>query len=89
MTPEPFYWCRSCGRISALAEVALWGPDVMPYLCPGCRVEKTDDEGAVVSYEMPPGRYDLRPWSWAKEENPNLPDRPRSGDVYPPGASAT
>ena len=47
-----FFWCATCGWVSILAEVARFGVDTYPYLCPACAVE---EEGQV---KVPAGTSD-------------------------------
>jgi hypothetical protein len=74
-----YYWCRTCGRFSSLAEVARFGVGVYPYMCPSCVV--VDEDG---KFGVPPGRGELRPWPRCAHENSNLPEAPTVGAVYPP-----
>jgi hypothetical protein len=76
-----FYWCRSCGLFSTVADVARWGIGTYPYMCPGCVV--TDSEGKLT---IPPGTNALIPWPVREFEAQysGLPEAPVPGGVYPP-----
>ena len=74
-----YYWCRSCGLFSREAQVTRFGRDVYPYICPGC-VREVDG-----TLTFKPGKEnDLRPWPDCADENPDLPERPTVGTLYPP-----
>lgn len=68
-----FFWCATCGRVSILAEVARFGVDTYPYICPACAVE---EEGQV---KVPAGTSDLKRWSQTRVEHPNFPLVPTRG----------
>lgn len=71
-----FFYCESCNRVSILAEVARFGVDTYPYICPGCAVE---ENGQV---KVPAGKGELKRWSQAREEHPTFPLVPVRGHYY-------
>jgi hypothetical protein len=82
-----YYWCRTCGRFSSLAEVARFGVRVFPYVCPGCVVETGDGKVTIQ-----PGTNVLVPWPdpITRQMYPTLPDNPVVGAIYkPPDSGAT
>jgi len=73
--PDLFYWCASCGRVSILAEVARFGFDYAPYICPGCAIVEGD------KITVPPDKNDMKPYAQARKEHPNFPEVPRRGQT--------
>ncbi len=71
-----FYWCASCGRVSILAEVARFGVDYFPYICPGCAIVEGD------KITVPPDKDDLKPYAQARKEHPHFPEVPIRGQTY-------
>ena len=59
-----------------LAEVARFGVNYSPYICPGCAI----DEGDKIT--VPPDKNDLRPYSQARKEHPNFPEVSTPGQTY-------
>jgi hypothetical protein len=59
-----------------LAEVARFGVDSAPYICPGCAIVEGD------KITVPSDKNKLMPYARARKEYPNFPVVPTRGQTY-------